>query len=400
MFLVVIPLIFFKFKGFDVEGVFVLWRTKKCLGLIKKLSAYRFFTMLADLGIVFSFGLLGALFFSKKKPLYSIKLYLTFLGLGTFLAFPGIINFIGSRSLVVFSLYFFGFAGFSVYYLAAGAWLIIMQYLQGSTPVPMIQPIIPGVSIPGAPVQKIPIEALVGLVILVIVHEFSHAIVALREKIKVKSVGLVTVGLIPIGAFAEPDEKQMKKTKKEKRMRVYAAGSMANFSLALLLIPVLAGFQLFILPGVSESSYLRILEVQEGSPAFKAGIKPGMIIYNKEIGYLKKNPFQEVTLVTDKGNFTVKANASGMIGIIFTQEVKQWSKEWLELEAFIILNWAYLLNLFVGMFNCLPLGMLDGARILEDLIPGKKPTRKKIVKATSLIILILIVIGVIPYFIK
>ena len=49
---------------------------------------------------------------------------------------------------------------------------------------------------------------LIGLVVTLIVHEFSHAILCKVEDIKVKSMGIIMV-LIPIGGFAEPDEEQL-----------------------------------------------------------------------------------------------------------------------------------------------------------------------------------------------
>ncbi|MEM0350859.1 MAG: site-2 protease family protein [Archaeoglobaceae archaeon] len=73
----------------------------------------------------------------------------------------------------------------------------------------------------------------IGLVVAIIVHEFSHAILCRVEGIKVKSLGLI-FALFPIGAFAEPDEKELldKRVSKISRIRIYSAGITGNFFVA------------------------------------------------------------------------------------------------------------------------------------------------------------------------
>ncbi|MCZ7380104.1 MAG: site-2 protease family protein [Candidatus Methanoperedens sp.] len=58
---------------------------------------------------------------------------------------------------------------------------------------------------------------IIALIITLVVHEFSHAILCKVEGIKVKSMGII-VALVPIGGFAEPDDEQLlgKKEKTEK----------------------------------------------------------------------------------------------------------------------------------------------------------------------------------------
>jgi len=63
--------------------------------------------------------------------------------------------------------------------------------------------LIPGVN------EYIPLwYGIIALIITLMVHEFSHAILCKVEGIKVKSMG-VLLAPIPIGGFAEPDEEQL-----------------------------------------------------------------------------------------------------------------------------------------------------------------------------------------------
>jgi len=143
---------------------------------------------------------------------------------------------------------------------------------------------------------------IIALVVTLVVHEFSHAILCKVEGIKVKSMGLL-VALLPIGGFAEPDEEQLlgKKVEPEKvtiesqnqpgketiesqvpkklatrseRVRVLTAGVMANFVTALI------AFILFfsLLGSISPVGEVMITDVITGSPAELAGVKPNMIL--------------------------------------------------------------------------------------------------------------------------
>ena len=86
--------------------------------------------------------------------------------------------------------------------------------------------ILPGIN-PILPLEYL-IYIIVALIVAIIVHEFSHGILTLAGNLKVKSMGLLYF-IIPIGAFVEPDEEQIKKTTISKRMRVYAVGPLSNF---------------------------------------------------------------------------------------------------------------------------------------------------------------------------
>ena len=74
---------------------------------------------------------------------------------------------------------------------------------------------------------------IVVLAIVAIVHEFSHGIFARLANIRIKSTGFAFFGPF-IGAFVEPDEKQMKNARKKDQLAILAAGTFSNAVLTVL----------------------------------------------------------------------------------------------------------------------------------------------------------------------
>ncbi|AIY89283.1 site-2 protease family protein [Geoglobus acetivorans] len=92
---------------------------------------------------------------------------------------------------------------------------------------------------------------LIGLIVTLIVHEFSHAVSALSENIRVKSLGIL-VALVPVGGFAEPDEEElMQKAGRSTRLRVFSSGVISNFITAIIAFSVFFYLLGFITPSVA-----------------------------------------------------------------------------------------------------------------------------------------------------
>jgi len=135
---------------------------------------------------------------------------------------------------------------------------------------------------------------LIALIVTLVVHEFSHAILCRVEDIRVKSMGLL-VAIVPIGGFAEPDEEELFGISKEKneygeivttinpdkvatrhqRTRILTAGVMANFVVAFVAFLLLFGP---VLGAIEPLSDTMVVNVTPGSHAFEAGIREGMVI--------------------------------------------------------------------------------------------------------------------------
>ncbi|TLZ72224.1 MAG: hypothetical protein E6K10_02805 [Methanobacteriota archaeon] len=72
-----------------------------------------------------------------------------------------------------------------------------------------------------------------ALAIAVGIHEFMHGILARVAKVKIESLGLL-FAILPIGAFVEPSEPEMKALPRRERARIYSVGAGINLLLAVL----------------------------------------------------------------------------------------------------------------------------------------------------------------------
>lgn len=155
------------------------------------------------------------------------------------------------------------------------AWLVFgfTPDQRSALPGPEVALVIPGIN------PLLPLEflgyVLLGLIVAIIVHEFSHGILSLADKIKVKSLGILYL-IVPIGAFCEPDEEEVKKARILPRMRIYAAGPTANFIVVLVSILVFSGLCMSSIQPADEGAI--IFTVDGDSPASSLGLQSGVII--------------------------------------------------------------------------------------------------------------------------
>ena len=155
---------------------------------------------------------------------------------------------------------------------------------------------------------------IITLLVLVVIHELGHFLVAKKFNIKVEEFGfgipprawgkkvgetLVSINWLPFGGFVrllgedEVNEKILSNPRSfamqtvNKRITVVVAGVLMNLFLAWLLFYIVLGFQGFKLqlPLIVEHQFLGVSQVNEtaviiqgvtaGSPAEKVGLKPG-----------------------------------------------------------------------------------------------------------------------------
>src|SRR2546425_12729855 len=90
-----------------------------------------------------------------------------------------------------------------------------------------------------------------ALAIAVGLHEFMHGILARVAKGKIESLGLLFL-ILPIGAFVEPAEAEMKALPPRERARIYSVGAGINILLALLFCLL---FSTMILCGVEPGTH-------------------------------------------------------------------------------------------------------------------------------------------------
>jgi len=287
--------------------------------------------------------------------------------------------------------------------------------------------VLPGINVPGIGILSFWYWIL-AIFIIAVVHEFGHGVVAKAHNLKIKSTGLVVLGPI-IGAFVEPDEKKVEKQKDIVQYSVFAAGPFFNIVLgvaALLLLSfVFTPLQgIFVEPaGFSFGQYYG-----PDYPAEKSGLKPGMIINqlgDKEIkdymGFYNvafcASPGQKMTIGTNQGSFSMITTENpdnsekAFIGVKdFKNELVLKEKykdsvfykslyyviDWLA----VFMKWLYLLSLGIGLFNLLPLPIVDGGRILRltfEKVYGKKKGVKKFGRWSLFFLLLLLGNLLIPF---
>jgi membrane-associated protease RseP (regulator of RpoE activity) len=282
-----------------------------------------------------------------------------------------------------------GFVGlvFISYTLISNLWSLIFNPSVGNA----VSLVLPGVNVPGLGVLPF-WYWLISIFIIATVHEFGHGIVARAHKIPVLSSGFVLFGPI-IGAFVEPDEKKMSAESDINQYSVMAAGPFSNILLAILAVALLSwavqpGLDLMVEPtGFTFETY-----TGDDLAAAMAGLPAETIITNVNgVEYLEFQPFQlalscmspgdMLNITADNIVYPVLLGSNpempgkpliGIDGISNNYELKPQFQGGLSeigynvLEWFSgLLRWLFILSLGIGLFNLLPLPIVDGGRMVQ-----------------------------------
>ncbi len=121
---------------------------------------------------------------------------------------------------------------------------------------------------------------IVALIVAIFIHEFSHGVLTRVAKVTVKSVGMLLF-VVPIGAFVEPEEKELLALPRKHRARMYATGPASNIMMALACAAVFSwGFMGSVEP-VQDG--VVVTSVVKDYPAGDAGLKPWSLIWEISI---------------------------------------------------------------------------------------------------------------------
>ena len=223
----------------------------------------------------------------------------------------------------------------------------------------------------------------IGVVSVIIPHELFHAIAARLERIRIKSFGYLFLLFLP-GAFVEPDERELKRSKLSTKLRVYGAGSFANLLVAggVLLLSY------FVLIAFYTPYGLSYRGVVVDSPAHHANLS-GTILKVNNVSITSQDalervlkeipPYTSVQIETTAGVFNLTTAARednpnmSYIGIAGPFSTAYTVKRMFAPLSFAIsflsalLMWIFVLNLGIGMVNMLPIKPLDGGMIFEAI---------------------------------
>lgn len=263
------------------------------------------------------------------------------------------------------------------------------------------------VLIPGVTIQSSAniLYFLLAVPIVLVMHEGAHGIVATLEKIKIKTGGFA-VFIALFAGFVEPDEEEFAKAKKISRLRVIGAGATSNVIFSFVIAGLLLfnpSFALIMPDGIRNILYTEplgvpVVSVEPGSGAEKAGMqKDDIITQINGVHIALPQDFAKVDLKPgDTAMVTVTRNgqplqipvlvtpsktdpSKGMLGIMRAalpsyQPVVPYYIHWSP-EVFMFLLWLWMLSFFIGIFNMLPLPILDGGKFVHSIIEKKMSER-------------------------
>ncbi len=135
--------------------------------------------------------------------------------------------------IVFMAIAFLGIALFYIFFLPIIINMIksFIEFVSGYTTLPPQPTLIP------LPLlfhyRELIVYLITAIAIAVVVHETSHAIVALREGVKIRSWGVGILFLFPI-AFVELDEEQFTKASPRTKINIAAAGIFSNAIVSLI----------------------------------------------------------------------------------------------------------------------------------------------------------------------
>jgi Predicted secreted protein containing a PDZ domain len=84
---------------------------------------------------------------------------------------------------------------------------------------------------------------IIGLAVAMIVHELAHGMQTRSNGMRVDSTGLL-IAVVPMGAFVEPNEEDVRKSSRRVKLDLYSAGISVNFITAIITFTLFAGLML------------------------------------------------------------------------------------------------------------------------------------------------------------
>ncbi|ADV65580.1 peptidase M50 [Desulfurococcus mucosus DSM 2162] len=286
-------------------------------------------------------------------------------------------------------LYFLSLALFTYSALAS----VLGRLRTGSSGVVVL---VPGVNIVGVDL----LFFLASVSIAASLHEYLHAVFALRNGVPVKSYGVMLLLILPL-AYVEVDEEAFRKAGRGGRIGVLSAGVAVNLALAFA--------SMLLLSAMSSPIGVLVTGVEEGSPAYEHGVQVYDVIVSvngtpvRGIGdipvvrKLAKPTVLEVAVWRSGSgivNLTIPIGVGDeRIGVYLSPAPSTWLISSLgasaALAAYRFTMWMWIVNFSLALLNAAPLFVTDGGRVIGELA-GEKWGR--VINAASLLLFIAMIL--------
>jgi len=331
--------------------------------------------------------------------------------------FPGLLYVLGYFGIVVSFMGMIVTFGFIVW----GAYRLVFVPAAEAA----LAPVLPGIQIS----EQLPILSfwhwILAILIVAVVHEFSHGIYARLRGIRIKSSGWAFLGPI-LAAFVEPDEKQLSKRRTRDQLLVFSAGPFSNILLGIFIFLIMAIVFVPLQSSMVNVNGIIIADVNSSLPISESGLMSGHILQEIDgvgVNDAKvltnvletKNPGDTVDVVANGTIYSVllaehpKDSSKAFLGISFSSYdtvIKNPSLGWLHKVLIwfnMLLFWTFNISIGVGLFNLLPLGPIDGGRMFYAAVFKITKNKKKAMRWLSFVstlVLFLIIINLMPFIIR
>gem|GEM_PF-893311 len=365
--------------------------------------------------------------------------YLAFLLGFLFFAAPFLMVAATGEALSLAAAFIIGVVGIPGYFIF-GFFSTGLNFALGLTDISAVYPSLPAVE-NGMPVLKAPgisgftlpiiPDLLLAIVVLLVVHEGFHGLLARAQNIKLKFTGIFTASVLPLGAFVEPDEEQYKKESEINQARVSVVGSFSNICIlaliSFLLMSLIFSIGLVYPDGVEAEALPENASaagfMEPGDILLAVDGHPINSLSDFQDAMKETLPNQTVSVITDKGMFTTELGSHpehperGFLGVVVVQDrtISYFSVDLITthlsggvwLFIFNLLKWMFMLNLLVGVLNLLPIPLLDGFSVYDcifrsmqrgSMFAKKHGLRERFMNALLFFIFYTLALSIFPYF--
>ena len=304
-----------------------------------------------------------------------------------------------------FTIYGFGYFSWNLIRL-----ILSLVYGQQPPPETQVTPLVPGLTIDFNTFTYL----IIPILLVLTVHEFSHAVSANADDIPVKSTGVLGMGvffIIGFGAFVEIDEKAYKRGRYSgwQKTRMAAAGSFSNAFLALIAFILVLNFTSVVSLSWGAPNALSIKNVYTSAQGgYNEGILyPGDVLFaingttiasvdldlSAYLGHVHPGSNLSCTILRNGMNQTIlvrtgfsPAGYNQSVAFIGIQSEPWWPpRDWfgnwlgglfpntLQVEIF----WLWTISISVTIFNMMPVPIFDGDKVVYELINHFIKARKE-----------------------